>query len=64
MNDTPSPDASGSNKLRRLFGFGLLVWLLLTALTFRFVSRYMINVAALYDYDIENVAVQFSGFFG
>lgn len=63
MNDTPSPDASGSNKWRRLFGLGFLLWLLLTALTFRFVSRYMINVAALYDYDIENVAVQFGIYF-
>ena len=62
MNDTPTPVRGGSIR-RPLFGFLFLTWLLLTVLTFRVVSRYMINVAALYHYDIENVAVQFGLFF-
>jgi len=63
VNDTPSPWRRGGPRQRQLFGLGLLLWLLLTLLTFRFFSRYMIYVAALYGYNIENVALQFSIYF-
>src|SRR3990172_195895 len=64
---TSGPDARGpqpgEEARSRRFAFGMLVYLVLTVVVFGLVQRYAIHIAALYDYDIQNVGLPFGLFF-
>jgi lipopolysaccharide/colanic/teichoic acid biosynthesis glycosyltransferase len=47
----------------RRFALGMLLYLVLTVVVFNLVQRYAVHIAALYDYDIKNVFLQFALFF-
>jgi len=56
--------APAANRASRRFRYLLLVYAILTVVTFAVVQRYTIYVARLYDYNIPNEGVQWSLYFG
>jgi lipopolysaccharide/colanic/teichoic acid biosynthesis glycosyltransferase len=60
--DTPGSRLGEAARSRR-FALALLVYLVLTVVVFWLVQRYTIHIAALYNYDIKNVGLQFALYF-
>jgi lipopolysaccharide/colanic/teichoic acid biosynthesis glycosyltransferase len=59
-----SPTATPDGPAARRFAFVLLLYALATVATFALVSRSMLRIAALYDYDIQSAPLQWGLYFG
>lgn len=62
--DRPGASARGTRRGGRRFALLLLGWAVLTVAVFLAVFRYTQTLARLWNYDIENLALQFGLYFG